>query len=63
VIKPEGWDNWGNSENEKTAIFVEYQNTGKGSDISHRASWTRQLTESEASIYYKKMCSELISIK
>jgi len=52
VIKPEGWDNWGNSENEKTAIFVEYQNTGKGSDISHRVSWTRQLTESEASIYY-----------
>jgi pectin methylesterase-like acyl-CoA thioesterase/acetyl esterase/lipase len=54
VIKPEGWDNWGNPENEKTAIFVEYQNTGKGSDISHRVSWTRQLTESEASIYYKK---------
>jgi pectinesterase len=54
VIIPEGWDNWGNPENEKTATFVEYQNTGKGRDNSHRVSWTRQLTESEASMYYKK---------
>jgi len=29
-IKPEGWNNWRNPENEETAFFAEYKNHGQG---------------------------------
>lgn len=29
-IKPEGWHNWGNKENEKTARYYEYNSLGQG---------------------------------
>ena len=29
-IHPDGWDNWNNPENETTARFAEYENTGTG---------------------------------
>jgi pectin methylesterase-like acyl-CoA thioesterase/dienelactone hydrolase len=54
VVKPEGWDNWGNKSNEKTAKFFEYRNIGKGSDITHRVTWSHQLTEEEALNYTKE---------
>ncbi|MDR2474318.1 MAG: pectin esterase [Bacteroidales bacterium] len=38
-IASKGWDNWRNPENEKTARYVEYQNTGKGADTSSRPAW------------------------
>ena len=41
-IKPEGWNNWGKAENEKTASYREYNTTGRaripGSDSSGRVS-------------------------
>lgn len=51
VITAEGWNNWGNPENEKTAYYAEYKNTGEGADFSKRVTWARQLTEKEAKEY------------
>ena len=42
-ILPEGWNNWGKKENEKTAFYAEYQNTGEGADTKNRASYGHQL--------------------
>jgi pectinesterase len=50
-IAPEGWNNWGNPENEKTVFYAEYKNTGKGADFSQRVKWSKQLTEKEAKEY------------
>lgn len=47
-IKPEGWNNWGKAENEKTARFFEYANTGPGADTSKRVPWAKQLTPEQA---------------
>ncbi|WP_121811214.1 pectinesterase family protein [Mucilaginibacter kameinonensis] len=48
-ISATGWDNWRNPENEKTAFFAEYKS--KGTDVSKRAPWSRQLTNAEAKKY------------
>lgn len=50
-IRPEGWHNWGKTENEATAFYAEYNNTGEGSDMSKRVSWGKQLTKKEAKAY------------
>lgn len=47
-IRTEGWNNWGNKENEKTARYLEYNNTGEGANHKKRADWSRQLTKKEA---------------
>ena len=47
-IRPEGWENWRNPENEKTARYLEYNNTGVGARKEQRVSWSRQLTKKEA---------------
>lgn len=47
-ILPKGWHNWGRTENEKTARYLEYHNKGEGANCSERASWSRQLTDDEA---------------
>ncbi len=53
-IAPEGWDNWSNVENEKTAYFAEYQSTGLGSNPKARVKWSHQLTKAEAEKYTLK---------
>ncbi len=50
-IKPEGWNNWGNVANEKTAYYAEYNNTGAGSKTDKRVSWFKHLTNKQASEY------------
>lgn len=50
-ILPAGWNNWGKESNEKTARYVEYQNTGPGADRSGRVPWSRELTDAEAADY------------
>src|SRR5688500_18310196 len=50
-IVPEGWDNWSNSENEKTAYYVEYKNSGDGAGTLKRVRWSNQLTDKEAREY------------
>lgn len=47
-ICPEGWFNWNNPENEKTARYFEYKNKGEGSAIQNRVVWSHQLTKKEA---------------
>ena len=51
-IRPEGWDNWSKKENEKTARFAEFNNTG--TSLSGRAAWSVQLTGKEAAGYTRE---------
>ena len=51
-IRPVGWHNWGNKDNEQTSRYLEYNNTtpdGKPVDVTQRVPWSRQLTKKEAS--------------
>jgi pectinesterase len=48
AIDPSGWHNWGKPENEQTARYAEFQNTGPGADTSRRVAWSRQLSDAEA---------------
>ncbi len=50
-ICPAGWENWRNPENEKTARYSEFKNTGEGADISGRVAWSHQLTKKEIKKY------------
>ncbi len=50
-IDPAGWHNWDKVENEKTARYAEYKNTGPGARPESRAKWSRQLTDDEAKTY------------
>jgi pectinesterase len=47
-IRAEGWDNWSDSANEKTAWFGEYNSTGPGANPGARVAWAHQLTEKDA---------------
>ena len=50
-IRPEGWHNWKNPENEKTARYAEFGNTGEGANMTSRVGWAKQLSKKEASRY------------
>jgi pectinesterase len=50
-IRPSGWHNWGKPENEKTARYSEYKNTGPGSAPDQRVPWAHQLTDDAAKDY------------
>lgn len=47
-IRPEGWNNWGKTDNERTAYYAEYQCYGKGADTSRRVAWSHQLKDAKA---------------
>ena len=47
-IKPEGWNNWNKTENEKTARYAEYKNYGPSAVPLKRVNWIKQLTDEEA---------------
>lgn len=51
AITATGWDNWGNPENEKTAFYAEYKNSGPGAATNGRVKWSKQLSSKEASGY------------
>ena len=53
-ICPAGWHNWGNKDNEQTARYLEYNNTGAGAPTTNRAAWSRQLTKKEAAAITKE---------
>jgi pectinesterase len=53
-ILPAGWDNWRNAENEKTASYAEYKNTGPGAVTSGRVKWSKQLSAKQAKRYTAK---------
>lgn len=50
-IKPIGWNNWSKVENEKTARYMEFNNSGEGANTSERAPWSKILTKKEAAEY------------
>ncbi len=50
-ILPQGWDNWRNPENEKTARYAEYKNFGPGARTKERVTWSKQLSDEEAKKY------------
>lgn len=50
-ICDEGWHDWGKTKARDTVVFAEYNNYGKGADISKRPSWVKILTKDEAKVY------------
>ncbi len=50
-IRPEGWHNWGKPENEQTARYYEFENTGAGAAFDKRVAWSKQLSKKEAKEY------------
>ena len=46
-IRPEGWHHW-QKEREKTARYMEFENSGEGAATDARVGWSRQLTKKEA---------------
>ncbi len=50
-IAAKGWDNWGNTANEKTIFYAEYKNTGPGASTTGRTAFSKQLTDREAKEY------------
>ncbi|MDR2916587.1 MAG: pectin esterase [Tannerella sp.] len=50
-IIPQGWHNWGKEENEKTARYMEYNNSGTGAATTQRVGWNKILTTKEAREY------------
>jgi pectinesterase len=47
-IRPDGWHNWSKPEAEKTARYMEYNNTGPGAHAAARVLWSKQLSAAEA---------------
>lgn len=47
-IRAEGWNNWGNAANEKTAYFAEFNSKGAGAKMSERVKWIHRLSKREA---------------
>tara|TARA_R110001583_G_scaffold29760_11_gene103774 strand:- start:3371 stop:4333 length:963 start_codon:yes stop_codon:yes gene_type:complete len=50
-IHPDGWHNWDNTQNEKTAFYAEYGNVGAGKYSTARVKWARQLGRESAAKY------------
>ena len=50
-IRPDGWHNWSNPENERTASYAEFGNSGPGADTAARVDWSRRLDTEEAKQY------------
>ncbi|MDR0810856.1 MAG: pectin esterase [Paludibacter sp.] len=53
-IAPAAWNNWGKTENEQTARYMEYNNSGAGWRPTERAAWSKILTKKEAEKYTLK---------
>ncbi|KAG0592489.1 hypothetical protein M758_1G249900 [Ceratodon purpureus] len=51
IIIPEGWQDWGSSQRQKTVYYGQFQCSGPGSDQSKRVAWSHELSDSEASQY------------
>lgn len=50
TICEEGWENWRNPANEKTARYQEYNNSGEGAS-KNRVKWAKELTKKEAALF------------
>ncbi|XP_074362738.1 putative pectinesterase 11 [Apium graveolens] len=54
AIQPEGWNDWGNPSNQRTAFYGEYKCYGPGADRSKRVAWSRGLSKEEATPFLSK---------
>lgn len=50
-IRTEGWSNWNNTDNYKTARYAEYENYGPGAQVAQRVKWSTQLGDMEIKKY------------
>ena len=50
-IRPEGWNNWGAPEKERTVFYAEGANTGPGADTAQRVPWAKILSDDEVEKY------------
>jgi pectinesterase len=48
VVQPEGWNNWGKPEREKTTRYAEFGSSGAGATPDQRVNWARKLSAREA---------------
>ncbi len=48
VVRPEGWNNWGKREAERTARYEEFNSSGPGAAPRSRVPWAKRLTAAEA---------------
>jgi pectinesterase len=48
VVRPEGWNNWGKPEREKTTRYAEFGSSGHGATPDKRANWARKLSAQDA---------------
>ena len=53
-IVKQGWENWRNPDNEKTAFYAEYKSVGPGAYPGERVTWSKQLNRKEAKAYTLK---------
>lgn len=47
-VDPQGWNDWGDPANHRTARFWEYSCSGKGSDRSGRVTWSKKISNGRA---------------
>ncbi len=50
-IAPEGWNDWGKKNLNKTTCYAEYGCTGPGADTSKRVKWAQKLNAKKAARY------------
>jgi pectinesterase len=53
-IRPEGWNNWGSTEKERTVYYAEGGNTGPGADTANRVRWAKVLPDEGLNKYCAK---------
>uniref|UniRef100_F4C1S8 Pectinesterase n=1 Tax=Sphingobacterium sp. (strain 21) TaxID=743722 RepID=F4C1S8_SPHS2 len=53
-IRPEGWDNWGKEENERTVFYAEYNSQGAGANSDKRVDWAKMLNKEDVEEYTKE---------
>ena len=51
AIVAEGWENWGNPGNEKTAFYAEYKSHGPGASPAKRVKWSSRLNARDLPAY------------
>ncbi|KAJ8441992.1 hypothetical protein Cgig2_020137 [Carnegiea gigantea] len=54
AISPQGWNNWGMVEKERTVLYGEYKCHGPGADRTKRVNWSKNLTSEEAAPFLTK---------
>ncbi|KAK1665889.1 hypothetical protein QYE76_054048 [Lolium multiflorum] len=54
AVSPRGWDDWGESDRQRTAFYGQYQCYGEGSRTDRRVAWSRNLSQAEAAPFITK---------